>query len=37
MWVALRLRQAELDDPELLDSRMRALVALAGAATEALR
>ena len=37
MWVALRLRQTELDDPELLDSRMRALVALAGAATEALR
>ena len=37
MWVALRLRQPELDDPDLLDSRMRALVALAGAAAEALR
>ncbi|MFM9131500.1 MAG: hypothetical protein ACKORY_02010 [Actinomycetota bacterium] len=37
MWVALRLRQVELDDPTRLHARMSALVALTEAAAEALR
>ena len=37
MWVALRLRQVELDDPARLDARMSALVALTEEAVKALR